>query len=236
MEPMKASLRVLLIDDDAKLADLLKAYLERSGIELVAAQDPEKGLKLVHAERPSLVILDVMMPGRDGFSVCKEIRATSDVPVLMLTARGETIDRVVGLELGADDYMGKPFEPRELVARIQSIVRRYEHRPKRKSLFFGELEIREGEQEAFLSGVPLELSTTEFELLNLLASRPGTKFDRDEIMNHLRGFDADVYSRSIDVMVSRLRAKLREDAKSPRFIKTVFGAGYVFLAQDRKKD
>ncbi|HEX4925570.1 MAG TPA: response regulator transcription factor [Bdellovibrionales bacterium] len=228
---MGTAATALLIDDDVKLASLLKDYLLQHGIELIAAHTPDDGLKLLATRQPAVVILDVMLPGRDGFDVCREIRRTSQIPILMLTARGETTDRIVGLELGADDYLGKPFEPRELVARMNSILRRSSQtRGAGASLRFGALEIRPSERNAYLNGALLDLSTGEYELLALLASHPGKKFDRDEIMNHLKGFDADVFSRSVDILVSRLRAKLGDNSKTPKFIKTAWGTGYVFVA------
>ncbi len=223
-------MRALLIDDDLKLAKLLTEYLSRFGIELTAAQTPSDGLKLLRSSvEPDILILDVMLPEQDGFSVCREVRTESDIPIIMLTARGETTDRIVGLELGADDYLAKPFDPRELVARIQSITRRSAGRREGKSLRFADLEIKTAEREAYLAGKGLELTSMEYELLFFLASHAGKKIDRDEIMNHLRGMDSDVYSRSIDILVSRLRSKLGEDSRAPRFIKTAWGAGYVFV-------
>jgi DNA-binding response OmpR family regulator len=224
-----AKIAVLLIDDDVKLADLLNEYMKRFGIVLHSALHPDEGMKLLRTIKPRLVILDVMLPGRDGFEVCREIRSKSNIPVLMLTARGETMDRIIGLELGADDYLSKPFEPRELVARIHTILRRAGSRPSDARLQFGDLEIRVSERDAYLNGEALALSTMEYELFYLFATNPQKKFDRDEIMSHLRGFDADVYSRSIDILVSRLRSKLKDDPKSPRYIKTVWGTGYVFV-------
>jgi len=224
-----AKIDVLLIDDDVKLADLLNEYMKRFGIVLHSALHPDEGMKLLRTIKPRLVILDVMLPGRDGFEVCREIRSKSNIPVLMLTARGETMDRIIGLELGADDYLSKPFEPRELVARIHTILRRAGSRPRDARLQFGDLEIRISERDAYLNGEALALSTMEYELFYLFATNPQKKFDRDEIMSHLRGFDSDVYSRSIDILVSRLRSKLKDDPKSPRYIKTVWGTGYVFV-------
>lgn len=224
-------MRALLIDDDQKLSELLKDYFGQFGIEVISALHPKKGLELMHTESPDIIILDVMLPEMDGFSVCREIRRMSDVPVIMLTARGDTTDKVVGLELGADDYLAKPFEPRELVARIQTIVRRSQSRTPKKSLVVRELEIKFNEREAFLSGSPLNLTSNEFELLSYFARHPGKKIDRDEIMNHLKGIDSNFYSRSVDILVSRLRQKLGEDSKSPRFIKTVWGEGYIFLGE-----
>lgn len=224
-------MRALLIDDDQKLSELLKQYFHQYGIEVVPAFHPKKGIELMRSENPDIIILDVMLPDMDGFTVCKEIRKESDIPIIMLTARGDTTDKIVGLEIGADDYLAKPFEPRELVARIQSIVRRGQNRVPKKSLVIGELEIKLTERTAFLNGETLQLTSNEFELLSYFVSHPGKKIDRDEIMNHLRGIDASFYSRSVDILVSRLRQKLGDDSKSPRFIKTIWGEGYVFLGE-----
>jgi DNA-binding response OmpR family regulator len=224
-------MRVLMIDDDQKLAMLLRDYFQGFQIELKAAADGRSGLALVRAEQPDLVILDVMLPEQDGFSICKAIRNFSEVPIIMLSARGETMDRILGLELGADDYLPKPFEPRELVTRIQAILRRSGPTRGQSILRFDRLEIRVAQREAFLDGEALGLSSMEFDLLFLMAGTPTKKFSRDEIMNQLQGFDSEVYSRSIDVLVSRLRAKLRDDPKQPHYIKSVRGHGYVFLGE-----
>lgn len=224
-------MKALLIDDDVKLSELLTSYFERFDIKLIVAHHPDVGMDLLRSQGPDIVILDVMLPDRDGFAVCKGIRKESNVPIIMLTARGETTDKVVGLELGADDYLAKPFEPRELVARMQTIVRRGAGRVEKKNLNFGALEIKLQERDAALNGKNLNLSSHEFDLLYYLASNPGKKIDRDEIMNHLRGMDSDVYSRSIDILVSRLRHKLGEDSKTPKYIKTAWGAGYIFLGE-----
>lgn len=224
-------MNALLIDDDEKLAELLTDYFKRFDITLKAAFHPRKGFELLKQEAFDVVILDVMLPDQDGFSVCREIRSESDIPIIMLTARGETTDKIVGLELGADDYLSKPFEPRELVARMQTITRRGQAKPTKKNLKFGELEIRMSEREAYLAGVSLTLTANEYELLSYFATHPGKKIDRDEIMNHLRGIDSNFYSRSVDVLVSRLRQKLKDDSKSPKFIKTIWGEGYIFLGE-----
>jgi DNA-binding response OmpR family regulator len=233
-------IQALLIDDDEKLGKLLTDYLARFGIGVRAALHPDDGIRGLKLHSPDIVILDVMLPGRDGFEVCREIRALGSTPIIMLTARGETMDRIVGMELGADDYLAKPFEPRELAVRIQAIVRRANSKPTKADegsrLAFGELEIRSNERDAFVKGLPLELTSAEYELLLLLASHPGKKFDRDEIMNHLRGMEADVFSRSIDVLVSRLRSKIGDDPKHPKYIKTAWGAGYVFLSKEGSKE
>ena len=225
--------RILLIDDDAKLSDLLGAYFSRFGFELLSATHPQVGLDLLVSEKPDLVILDVMLPDMDGFEVCRRIRKASKVPIVMLTARGEVTDRIVGLELGADDYLPKPFEPRELVVRIQSVLRRTagEQKEADGELNFDGLRIDAKTRRAELDEQSLELTTMEYELLLLLASNPGRVFSRDEILNGLRGIDAQLFSRSVDILVSRLRQKLGDTAKQPRFIKTVWGAGYTFVGE-----
>ncbi len=225
--------KILLIDDDEKLGDLLKAYFGRFDLELTAAVEPAAGLEKLEALKPDLVILDVMLPGQDGFDVCRTIRKTSSVPVIMLTARGEVTDRIVGLELGADDYMPKPFEPRELVARIQNVLRRSADTPTNKTLLrYDDLEIDAERRAVKLGGQLLELTTMEYQLLLLLAQNPGKNYTRDEILNELRGIDAQLFSRSVDILVSRLRQKLGDTGKDQRFIKTVWGTGYVFLGQE----
>lgn len=224
--------RILLIDDDEKLGELLGAYFRRFDLELVAASHPARGLELLEKERPDLVILDVMLPDQDGFQVCREIRRDSNVPIIMLTARGDVTDRVVGLELGADDYMPKPFEPRELVARVQNVLRRAAPREEPASstrLRFGGLEIDLERRRVELDGNALDLTTMEYQLLALFASQPGRTFTRDEILNELRGIDAQLFSRSVDILVSRLRQKLGDTTRQPRFIKTVWGTGYAFI-------
>jgi len=223
--------RVLLIDDDAKLSGLLSAYFKRFDFELLAATHPERGLELLESENPDLIILDVMLPDMDGFEVCRRIRKQSAVPIIMLTARGEVTDRIVGLELGADDYLPKPFEPRELVVRMQSVLRRAvtDDRTASDTLSFDGLQIQQEKRQVELDGQLIELTTMEYELLVLLSMNPGKVFSRDAILNGLRGIDAQLFSRSVDILVSRLRQKLGDTAKQPRFIKTVWGSGYTFI-------
>jgi DNA-binding response OmpR family regulator len=225
--------KVLLIDDDEKLAALLGAYFERFDLNLISAIHPTDGLQKLQSEHPDLVILDIMLPDQDGFDVCRTIRKTSAVPIIMLTARGEVTDRIVGLELGADDYLPKPFEPRELVARIQNVLRRSSSRPdERSDLHYKDLDVNLDRRTAELEGQPLDLTTMEFQLLALLAGNPERTYSRDEILNELRGIDAQLFSRSVDILVSRLRQKLKDTAKQPRFIKTVWGAGYTFVGEE----
>jgi DNA-binding response OmpR family regulator len=174
-----------------------------------------------------------MLPEQDGFEVCRTIRRTSAVPVVMLTARGEVTDRIVGLEIGADDYVPKPFEPRELVARVQNVLRRSRARQQDdKLLRFNGLNVDTERRIVDLDGEPVELTTMEYQLLRLFASNPGRTFNRDEILNELRGIDAQLFSRSVDILVSRLRQKLKDTSRQPRFIKTVWGTGYAFVAAE----
>ena len=224
--------RVLIIDDDEKLNLLLTDYLLKMGFEVLSAVLPEEGLQLLEQENPDLVILDVMLPEMDGFEVCRTIRQSSTVPVIMLTARGEVMDRVVGLEIGADDYLPKPFEPRELVARIQSVLRRVQ--PKNLSAVqkFGALIIDFQKREVTLDEKIVYLTSNEFECLALLVKNVGKVLDRDQIMEDLRGIEWDAFNRSVDITMSRLRNKLADDPKNPRFVKTIWGTGYLFIGGD----
>lgn len=226
--------RILVIEDDRRLQTLLREYLGTFGFEVKAFGHAREGLDALDAFAPALVILDLMLPDIDGFEACREIRRRGATPIIMLTARTDVADRVAGLEIGADDYVPKPFEPRELVARIQAVLRRGEAAqtpPAGESLSFGRLRVDRGAREAFFDGEPLGLTTTEFEALSLLAGNAGRVLDRDALLRALRGLESDVYNRSIDIAMSRLRQKLGDDAKAPTFIKTVRGAGYVFIAK-----
>jgi two-component system OmpR family response regulator len=226
--------RILLIDDDEHLAPPLAAYLRRFDFELVAAHRPSEGFARLAEGGIDAVILDVMLPEMDGFAVCRQIRRDSDIPVLMLTARGDVTDRVVGLELGADDYLPKPFEPRELAARLQTVLRRRVQVPvaapaPASLLRFDGLEIDADRRTVRRQGDAVELTGTEFELLLLLAREPNKVWHRDEILNRLRGRDADLYTRAVDILVSRLRRKLEPLA----CIKTLRNAGYTFAMARR---
>jgi len=222
---------VLIIDDDEKLNLLLKEFLNKHNIKTLSAVHPREGLKLLNEHNPDLVILDVMLPEMDGFEILKQIRQTSSIPIIMLTARGEVTDRVVGLELGADDYLPKPFEPRELVARIQSVLRRSQKTGPTGILKSEGLVLDLTRQTVHLNDQPLNLTTNEFEVLALLMRQAGRVLNRDQIMEELRGLEWDAFNRSIDVTVSRIRQKLGDDPKNPGFIKTIWGTGYKFIAQ-----
>jgi DNA-binding response OmpR family regulator len=224
-------IQVLLIDDDRRHSELLQSYCQRFDIVVDCAFDGEQGLRRLAGTRPDLVLLDIMLPGKDGFAVCREIRRRNRVPVIMLTARGDVRDRVAGLELGADDYIAKPFDPRELVARIHSVLRRAEPAASRSLLQFENLRIDPASREVVADGSAIELTTMEYELLLLLASNPGRDFSRDDILAALRGIDAAILTRSVDILVSRLRAKLGDNSKPGRFIHTVWGRGYRFTGK-----
>ena len=230
-------MKILIIDDDESLADLLTQYLARFDMTLLAANCPSMGYEILRQQQPQAIILDVMLPEQDGFEVCKQIRKSSDVPIIMLTARGDVMDRVVGLEIGADDYLAKPFEPRELVARLQTILRRTlkngsSTTSKDNNLIeFNGLSINTQRQQVTVIDSLLDLTTTEYRLLVLMAQYPQTVFSRDDILNHLKGVDVELFSRSVDITVSRLRQKLKE-AHAPELIKTVWGAGYCFVGEN----
>ena len=221
--------RILIIDDDVNLNALLTEYFQGFGHTLSSATTAAAGRQQLRRELPDLLILDVMLPDTDGLTLCREFRAEYDVPIIMLTARGEIADKVMGLELGADDYVAKPFEPRELVARIQSVIRRTQDRVQNVALVCDGLRVEVETRRVELDGNDVELTTTEFELLKDLMQSRGRVMSRDRLIERLRGFDADVYDRSVDMLVSRLREKLGDDPKRPRFIRTVRMGGYQFV-------
>ncbi|MBI1859374.1 MAG: response regulator transcription factor [Deltaproteobacteria bacterium] len=221
---------LLLIDDDQDWRAKVEAFLPKYGFQVTTVARLEEALKILKQGSVAFVVLDLMVPGQIGLQVCKQIRMVSDVPLLFATERADATDKIVGLEMGADDYIAKPVEPRELLARIQAILRRPKFIEKRRTLRFDNLDIFLKERRAKLDGKDLELTTMEFEILALLADKPGEPFNRDQIMDHLRGAEYECYSRTIDVLLSRLRQKLKDDPKNPRFIKTLWGTGYTFIA------
>jgi len=221
---LRDMLQVLIIDDDAKLAQLVQEYCAGFEIQVTAELLPSTGIDTVQKGSFDAVILDVMLPEMDGFEVCKRLRTFSEIPIIMLTARGDVMDRIVGLEIGADDYLPKPFEPRELVARINSIVKR--KAPSTDVLQFEGLVIDRQQRAVMVKDAAIELTTMEYQLLLLLATSPGKDFSRDDILNNLKGTETELFSRSVDILISRLRSKLKP--LSP--IKTVYGSGYAFIA------
>jgi DNA-binding response OmpR family regulator len=224
--------KILIIDDDQKLNRLLIDYLSRFGFAVKAYTLPQKGLRALKQEKPDLIILDIMLPEMDGFEVCKKIRQEYSVPIIMLTARGEVTDRIVGLELGADDYLPKPFEPRELVARIQSILRRSRSEVKIDIKRIGPITVDFNKHQVLLNDKPVDLTTSEYEILKLFLRRPGMVLSRNQILDSLWDIEGDAFNRSVDVLVSRLRQKLDDDPKNPKFIKTVWGSGYMFIGEE----
>ncbi len=224
---------VLLIDDDARLCDLLTTYLSGHGFAVTIAGNAKDGMRSLRNQDFDIVLLDIMLPDGDGLEVCKKIRADSSIPVLMLTARGADEDKIIGLELGADDYLAKPFNPRELVARIKAVLRRKGSTGR----WSGDLKAIEHEnfylnpenQKVIVRGKEIDLTSAEFKLLKVLASNPGRVFTRERLMDLVQGRDFDGIDRSIDVHISRLRNKIEEDPRNPHWIKTVWGTGYRFL-------
>lgn len=225
--------KVLAIDDDVKLVSMIKSYLERDGYQIIAAHDGEKGLKLYEKENPDFVILDLMLPKLDGLDVCKEIRTRSNVPILILSARGEETDIVVGLEVGADDYISKPFSLRELSARVRALLRRsgrtsLKEKNKKEFLQFSTFSIDMKKHEVIVDKKKIDLTATEFALLALLSLNSGRVFTRDQLLDEIRGRELTPFDRSVDIHISHLRQKINDTAKEPLYIKTVWGIGYKF--------
>ncbi len=214
---MNAQPLILVVDDDREIRTLLSEYLAANGFRTAQAADGAAMWKALDAARIDLIVLDLMMPGEDGLQLCRTLRARSNLPVIMLTARGQPIDRIVGLEMGADDYLAKPFEPRELLARIRSVLR------------------RTARHLVNAQGVIVVLSGAEFRLLKIFLEHPKRVLSRDQLLNFTQGRDADPFERSIDLQVSRVRQKLDEDARDPQLIKTVRNEGYVLTAEVKKE-
>ncbi len=223
--------RILLIEDDRRLAQMVKDYLGNAGFHVTIASTGNQGITLHNRDVFDALILDLMLPDMDGLEICQQVRKSSQTPILMLTARGDVMDRVIGLEMGADDYLPKPFEPRELLARLKTILRRQTGGTDTQSLHFGRLEINLSARSLSISGEQRPLTSYQFSLLVALAQHAGRVLSRDVLMDLVKGEALEAYDRSIDVHISRIRAAIEEDAKSPRRIITVRGAGYVFAKE-----
>ncbi len=228
--------KVLLVDDDEKLLKLLREYMEDYGFQVHTLADGSTVVQILREESPDIVILDIMLPKKDGLEVLREIRKEFSLPVIMLTAKGEDADRIVGLELGADDYLPKPFNPRELLARMRAVMRRLAPRDKGEAgkekalrIEAGGLALNKAKQTLLVEGTEVELSSTEFKILEVLMENPNRVLSRDELMNRARGRDFMAFDRSIDVHISKLRSKLETHPRSPKRIKTVWGMGYMFV-------
>lgn len=220
---------ILVVEDEPKIARLARDYLERSGFRVVTAADGNSAVDVAQRERPDLVVLDLNLPGRDGLDVCRAIRRESDVPIIMLTARVDEADRLIGLELGADDYITKPFSPRELVARTRAVLRRVQGGAYRPDLVrVGELEIDLKGHRVSRKEEVINLTRIEFNLLTTLAQNPGKVFTRSELLNRLHGVAYDGFDRSIDAHIKNLRHKLEYDPAEPQYVLTVYGVGYKF--------
>jgi len=220
--------KILVIDDDVNINELIRLYLEKDGYEVMPVYNGSKAIDAFTGFTPSLVILDIMLPGADGWQVCREIRKISNIPIIMLTAKGETFDKVLGLELGADDYIVKPFEPKELVARVKAVLRRYEHKDiDVQEVVYPNLVVNRSNYTAKVNGKDIELPPKELELLFFLASNPNKVFTREQLLEHVWGFDFFGDSRTVDVHVKRLREKI--DIQNQVWqLKTVWGVGYKF--------
>jgi two-component system alkaline phosphatase synthesis response regulator PhoP len=221
--------KVLVVDDDAKTVELVKLYLNRDGYRVLTAYDGIEALQLARESHPDLIVLDLMLPGINGLEICRILRDESDVPIIMLTAMTTDQDRLTGLDLGADDYVTKPFSPRELAARVRAVLRRLPGERGPDKIEHGELTVDFLKHEAFLGSKPLNLTPVEFKLLGVLAKEPGRVFSRAQIIDKAFGYDFDGFDRTIDVHILKLRRKLEPDSRHPRYIKTVYGAGYKLL-------
>jgi DNA-binding response OmpR family regulator len=220
---------VLIVEDDRNTAALVATYLEREGFSTLAVHDGRQALEMIRKHRPGFVILDLMLPGTDGWEICRELRKFSDVPILMLTAREEEIDRVLGLSLGADDYVVKPFSPRELVERVKAILRRSRSVPSRTTILTGQgLELDPVRHRVTREGQPVELTATEYKLLHALMSAPGRVLSRDELLGRLYDHGESVVDRVVDVHIGKLRQKIGDNPAAPHLILTVRGFGYRF--------
>ena len=235
---MSDSEHILLVDDDPEIRSLLMDYLEKNGYRVTAAGDGKAMWQVLDKRRVSLIILDIMLPGDDGLVLCRNLRASSEIPIIMLTARGEDMDRILGLEMGADDYLAKPFNPRELLARVRGVLRRTRQLPvdsdidRAKRIRFAGWTLDVTARHLISPGkVVIPLSGGEYRLLSVLLEHPNLVLSRDQIMDFSRGEDWEPFDRSIDVQVSRLRRRLRDDSKQPAIIKTMRGEGYILAAQ-----
>jgi DNA-binding response OmpR family regulator len=220
---------VLVVDDEPIVREVVARYLKREGYRTLEAADGDRARELVEQGTPDLVVLDLMIPGTDGLALCRWIRSSSQLPVIMLTARGEEVDRIVGLELGADDYVTKPFSPRELVARVRTVLRRSEpSAPAAEQMTFDDLELVPSTREVRKAGRSLQLTAKEFDLLQFLASNPRHVFSRDQLMSRVWGYSAALDTGTVTVHIRRLREKIEDDPSHPRFLQTVWGVGYRF--------
>jgi DNA-binding response OmpR family regulator len=223
---------ILVVDDEARIVKLVRDYLERAGFDVISAHDGETALTLARVEQPDLIVLDLMLPGVDGLDICRRLRQESGVPIIMLTARVEEADRIVGLELGADDYVTKPFSPRELVARVRATLRRANGQMGPTTILrAGDVELDTASLTAVVAGEPVDLTSTEFQLLVTLVRQPGRIFSREQLLEAVHGVAFESYDRSVDSHIKNIRRKIEPDPRKPRYIQTVYGVGYRFMGR-----
>jgi two-component system OmpR family response regulator len=218
--------KILIVDDEKQIVEIVKAYLEREGYRTIVAYDGKSALTMARKERPNLIILDLMLPEMTGWDVCRTLRVESDVPIIMLTARDDTTDKIVGLELGADDYVSKPFDPKELVSRVRAVLRRYSANPQRNLINLGELLIDLEKRHVQRGGIEIQLTALEFNLLRVLAENPGRVYSRMQLIDKVQDDAYEGYERTIDSHIKNLRKKIEPDPEHPRYILTVYGVGY----------
>jgi two-component system alkaline phosphatase synthesis response regulator PhoP len=228
--PMKT---ILVVDDEPKILQIARDYLENAGYRVIGVGDGQGALGKAQVEHPDLVVLDLGLPGMDGLDVCRQLRRESDVPIIMLTARGEESDKLVGLELGADDYIVKPFSPKELVARVRAVLRRFDRSQKPGDIIHaGPVELDVPRMGVTVDGQNVELTGTEFELLAALAAQPGRIFSRSQLLDAIHGVAIESYERAIDAHIKNIRRKIEPDPRKPRYIRTVYGVGYKFSDEE----
>lgn len=225
-------MHILIVEDEKKIAEIIEAYLEKENFKVTTASDGNKAWDILEKEIPDLIVLDIMLPGIDGVEILKRVRSKSNVPVIMLTAKSDEIDRILGLELGADDYVTKPFSPRELVARIKAVTRRKNESIEEDEISVSGLKINTSRHEAKMNGKLITLTVTEFEILKAIAKSPGRVFTRLQLVELVQGDYFEGYERTIDTHIKNLRQKIEKDPANPTFIKTVYGIGYKFEAQN----
>lgn len=227
-----AGKKVLVVDDDVKTVGLVRLYLDRDGYQVLIAYDGVEALRLARENQPDIIILDLMLPDIDGLEVCRRLRRESEVPIIMLTARTTDTDKLTGLDLGADDYVTKPFSPRELVARVRAVLRRLPGERGLAEIKTGELSMNFATHEAWFAGKPLNLTNVEFRILGVLAREPGRVFTRTSLIEGALGYDFEGFERTVDVHILNLRRKLEPDPSHPRYIKTVYGVGYKYVGEE----
>jgi two-component system response regulator BaeR len=224
--------QIMVVEDESKIARIVQDYLENAGYKVILLSHGDDAVPQFKKSKPDLIILDIMLPGKDGIEICREIRRTSNVPIIMLTAKVEEVDRLIGLELGADDYICKPFSPREVVARVKAVLRRTHPEPVRESIESGPINLNTVKHQVTISGKELQLTNSEFELLRVFMEQPERVFSRNDLIAMVQGYDFEGYDRTIDSHIKNLRKKMDKEMPSQKLIRTVYGVGYKFSPPD----